>query len=54
MDKESFATERADVIGGGRHALVAELTCDLAHCRNDALLDLAGLDVVQDQLLAFR
>ena len=54
MTEIAFATESADVVGGGRHAPVAELPGDFAHRRNDPLLDLAGLDVIQDLLLAHR
>ena len=52
MDEVTFAAERTNVVGGGGHATEPELTRDLAHRRNDPVLGLAGLDVIQNLLLS--
>lgn len=52
MDEVTFSAERANVVRGGGHATESELTRNFAHRRNDTVLGLAGLDVIQNLLLS--
>lgn len=52
MDEVTFAAKRANVVGGRGHATEPELTRNFAHRRNDTVLGLAGLDVIQNLLLS--